>query len=110
MFLGNPRVRSCCSNSAAEVSMIHRTFRHHGPASLLGEISDWRNAIALVRNDDGSFCRTLDLETGVYQYKLLVHDGDRSEWILDEENARTRCEGGRRNNVAVANGAPEPWL
>jgi glycosidase/MoaA/NifB/PqqE/SkfB family radical SAM enzyme len=73
---------------------------------LLGEVSDWRNAVRLTRQDDGSFATTLDVPVGVYQYKLLV-DG---RWTLDEPNARTRSAGGQRNNLLVAGGAPEPLL
>ena len=90
--------------------MIHRTFRHRGPASLFGEIRDWRNAIPLEKKDDGSFAREIALAAGVYQYKLLAREGDRAVWILDDENTRTRSEGGRRNNIVVVDGAPEPWL
>ena len=48
-------------------------FRFVPPASaerveLLGEVSDWRNGLALTRQPDGSFARALDLPTGVYQY------------------------------------------
>src|SRR5436190_19114968 len=82
--------------------MRHRPSSNAASTSLLGEISDWRNAIELP-------CE-IDLEPGVYQYKLLVREGDRAEWILDDENARTRSEGGRRNNIVVVDGAPEPWL
>lgn len=73
---------------------------------LLGETSDWRNGIALARQPDGTFARTIDLPVGVYQYKLLV-DGT---WRLDPENARTRSERGNANSVVAACGAPEPWL
>jgi cyclomaltodextrinase / maltogenic alpha-amylase / neopullulanase len=73
---------------------------------LLGEVSDWRNGLALTREPDGAFTRTLDVPIGVYQYKLLV-DGS---YTLDEPNARTRSAGGRRNNLLVVGGAPEPML
>jgi len=77
---------------------------------LLGEASDWHNPIALARESDGTFTRTLDLPRGVYQYKLLVRHGDAITWSLDEANDRTRSHGGQRNNVLVADGAPEPLL
>lgn len=73
---------------------------------LLGEVSDWRNGIALTRGDDGAFTRSLDLPIGVYQYKLLV-DG---RWMLDPSNERTRGVGLQRNNLLVVGGAPEPLL
>jgi len=73
---------------------------------LLGEVSDWRNGLALARQPDGSFARTLDVPAGVYQYKLLV-DGD---WVLDPSNTRTRSAGGGRNNLLVVGGAEEPLL
>ncbi|HEY8077348.1 MAG TPA: alpha-amylase family glycosyl hydrolase, partial [Labilithrix sp.] len=72
--------------------------RFDGPGLLVGETSDWRNAVALP-------C-SMDLGPGVYQYKRVVADA----WELDAENPRTRSEGGRRNSVLVVGGAPEPWL
>lgn len=74
---------------------------------LLGEVTDWRNAIALERAPDGSFARTIDLPCGVYQYKLLV---DGTTWMLDPAAPRTRSADGKRNSVVVVDGAPEPWL
>ena len=73
---------------------------------LLGEVSDWRSGLALERQPDGSFTRTLDVPAGVYQYKLLV-DGD---WVLDPSNTRTRSAAGGRNNLLVVGGAEEPLL
>lgn len=80
--------------------------RAAGRVELLGEVSDWRNGLALTREADGAFTRTLDVPVGVYQYKLLV-DGD---WSLDPANARMRSSGGGRNNLLVVDGAPEPLL
>lgn len=78
---------------------------------LFGEISDWRNAIPLDRSEDGSFARTLELPTGVYQYKLLVRRlFEDAEWTLDPNEPRTRSEKGQANNIVVVDGAPEPWL
>lgn len=74
---------------------------------LLGEVADWRNAIALRRASDGTFGRVLDLPCGVYQYKFLV---DGTEWALDPNEPRTRSPDGTQNNVVVVDGAPEPWL
>lgn len=73
---------------------------------LLGEVSDWRNGLALTKGDDGAFTRTVDVPPGVYQYKLLV-DG---KWAPDPDNPRTRSALGRRNNLLVVGGAPEPLL
>lgn len=78
---------------------------------LLGEPSDWRNPIAFERADEGGFVAVVDLPTGVYQYKLLESVSDvETSWMLDSRNPRTRSAGGRRNNVIVVDGAPEPWL
>jgi cyclomaltodextrinase / maltogenic alpha-amylase / neopullulanase len=77
-----------------------------GPVSLLGEASDWRSPIALVAEADGTFTTTLELPTGVYQYKLLAG----TTWTLDAANARTRSDRGNRNNLLVVDGAPEPLL
>ena len=73
---------------------------------LLGEVIDWRNGVALARQDDGSFARALELPIGIYQYKLRVD----ASWTLDASNARTRSAGGGRNNLLVVGGAPEPLL
>lgn len=74
---------------------------------LLGEVADWRNAIAMQRAGDGSFTRVVDLPCGVYQYKFLV---DGTTWALDPSEPRTRTADGTQNNVVVVDGAPEPWL
>ena len=77
---------------------------------LFGEVSDWRNPIALVRDGD-VFTTTVDLPPGVYQYKLRGRGEDGAElWFLDPENPRTRAAGGRRNSVLAIEAAPEPWL
>lgn len=80
---------------------------HARRVELLGDVSDWRNAIPLAREPDGSFARAMDLPPGVYQYKFLV---DGTTWSLDPNEPRTRSDGGKRNNVVVVDGAPEPWL
>ncbi len=73
---------------------------------LVGETTDWRNGIRMLPEGDGCFVATLEIPPGIYQYKLLV-DG---HWTLDADNPRTRAEAGRRNNVLVVDGAPEPHL
>lgn len=81
---------------------------------LFGEVSDWLNPIPL-RRDDGpsaiSFGVEIDLPPGVYQYKFLVtRVWEETVWMLDPQSTRTRSANGRRNSVAVIEGAPEPWL
>jgi len=90
-----------------EVRVRVRVSQPGSRVDLLGETSDWRNAIALTAEGDGHYGTTLSLPPGVYQYKLLV-DGE--SWALDEENPRTRSHRGQRNNVLVVGGAPEPLL
>jgi cyclomaltodextrinase / maltogenic alpha-amylase / neopullulanase len=78
---------------------------------LLGETSDWRSPIELVREADGAFARTIDLPPGVYQYKLrIIDERGGSRWELDPTNDRTRSSDGQRNSVVAVGGAPEPWL
>lgn len=74
---------------------------------LLGELGDWRTPIALAPEPDGAFAASLDLPCGVYEYKLLV---DGATFRLDPAEPRTRSAAGRRNNLLVVGGAPEPWL
>ncbi len=94
---------------AFPVSTLLRCEGFHASqrVDVLGEICDWRNAIALTKHADGSFSATLDLPTGVYQYKWLV---DGASWELDSRNPRTRSFLGQRNSVVVVDGAPEPLL
>lgn len=78
---------------------------------LFGETSDWLNAIELLREDDGTFARSVDLPAGVYQYKLrLTEPSGATRWVLDPANDRTRSSNGLRNSVVAIDGAPEPWL
>lgn len=84
-----------------------RTLAH---VDLFGEVSDWRNPIALAPEGD-RFTTTLDLPPGLYQYKLRGRgDGGDELWFLDPENPRTRAAGGHRNSVLAIDAAPEPWL
>lgn len=78
---------------------------------LFGETSDWRNSIPLANEGNDTFATSIELPTGVYQYKLLVRAaGAEPTWVLDPMNSRTRSSGGHRNSVVVIDGAPEPWL
>jgi len=80
---------------------------------LYGEVSDWRNAIALRQKPEegGAFRVEIDLPPGVYQYKFLVTRlWDETEWLLDPATERTRSARGHSNSVVVIDGAPEPWL
>jgi len=91
------------------VKIEHRFRPLSGNAArvtLLGEASDWISELALTPLGDGSFAATRELPVGVYQYKLRADDA----WTLDGANARTRNDGGSRNNVLVVGGAPEPLL
>ena len=69
---------------------------------LLGEASDWHNPIALARESDGTFGRTLDLPRGVYQYKLLARRGDAITWSLDEGRGARSRRGARARRRAQA--------
>lgn len=85
--------------------------RHVERVELFGETSDWLNPILLEREQDGTFARTVDLPTGVYQYKLRVTDtSGATVWSLDPTNDRTRSANRLRNSVLTVGGAPEPWL
>lgn len=58
--------------------------RDAGKVSLVGEFNDWDAAAApMHRQKDGSFARTLDLESGhEYQFRYLI-DGE--IWVSDPE-------------------------
>jgi cyclomaltodextrinase / maltogenic alpha-amylase / neopullulanase len=74
---------------------------------LFGEMSDWLNPIHV--DPDGH--APVALPRGVYQYKLrITHPDGSTEWMLDPAEPRTRSSGGKRNNVHVVDGAPEPYL
>lgn len=84
---------------------------------VFGEVGDWRNGIELRRGSLlPGFSVAIDLPPGVYQYKLLSRwanaqgGAERTEWMLDPANPRTRSSQGLRNSVVVIDGAPEPWL
>lgn len=101
--------RQCSPHEKHRVKVVVRYRPSHPSVStvdLLGEASDWRNAIALARDASGDFVRTLDLPPGVYQTKLLVDH----VWTLDHDNTRTRSSRGLTNNVLGVDDAPEPFL
>ncbi len=78
--------------------------------SLRGEWSEFR-PIPMARREEGSFEATIEVEVGVYAYKLHVGgEASGANWELDPENPRTRSRGGVRNNVLVVGGADEPIL
>lgn len=61
--------------------------RDAGMVALVGEFNDWDiGAVALRRQKDGSFTRTLDLDSGhEYQFRYLI-DGE--IWISDPDADR----------------------
>jgi cyclomaltodextrinase len=76
---------------------------------LVGEWSDWEEPTPLCREEEGEAQRgkaTLDLEEGVYAYKLRAGPA----FALNGSESRTVTTDGVTNNVLSVGGAPEPVL
>jgi len=93
-------------NSTRTTHVLRARIAGAAHVEVLGEPFDWLTPRPLARSEDGTFERALDLPPGAYSYKLKV-DG---AWRLDPDNPRTRARDGKRDNVLVVGGAPEPLL
>ena len=75
------------------------TLKGYAEASvvvLTGTFNNWHQSQLLFAREGGGWVCRLDLDPGVYQYKLVV-DGD---WLLDPSNPDTaEDEAGNVNNV-----------
>jgi hypothetical protein len=86
------------------------TFRLKGYAeaqvvALAGSFNDWNQSQLLFGREGGEWVCRLDLDPGVYTYKLVV-DGN---WLLDPSNPSTQeDEAGNLNNVVEVPAAPKP--
>ncbi len=77
------------------------TFRLKGyedarVVALAGSFNDWNQSLHLFGREEGGWVCRLDLDPGLYTYKLVV-DGN---WLLDPSNPLTQeDEAGNVNNV-----------
>ena len=74
------------SNGEQQV-LLKLNYKGEGQLYLVGDFNDWEKpGIPLSRQDRNRFAAQLDLEPGVYEYKVLLVEGSDEEWIeLSEE-------------------------
>lgn len=66
------------------------TYSGEGRLYLVGSFNDWRKpGIPLRERSKNRFVTTLNLDTGMYEYKILRIRGDSEEWVPFSEDTYT---------------------
>jgi neopullulanase len=84
---------------------------HYAPSGsvarveVAGEWDDWQRHRIEV-GDDGVYTTTIDIEAGLYAYKLVVDD----DWILDPNNSYRAYHGGVENSALRVPDCTQPHL
>ncbi len=69
-----------------EETLFKITYKGEGKLYLTGDFNDWnRPGIPLIKGPNHLYRTTLQLEKGLYEYKILVVKGGETEWLeLDD--------------------------
>lgn len=90
---------------ATHAMAAEHTFRYDDPSvekvEVVGEFNNWK-AVAMQRDDDGSWTVTLDIPDGIYGYKFLING---EEWVFDSSvSGRKTVNGIENSEVTVGTG------
>lgn len=73
---------------------IRLRYTGEGALYITGSFNGWEHpGVPLLRQSSGRYAVQLDLEQGVYEYKVLLAEGDEEEWIEFGDQTYTVSDG-----------------
>ncbi|MEX2605389.1 MAG: glycogen-binding domain-containing protein [Gracilimonas sp.] len=77
-------------------------YRNNGNLYLVGDFNEWEKpGIPLTEESNNKFKAILDLEPGMYEYRILLISGPDEEWLEFSNNASTVKDGFGGSNAFI---------
>ena len=94
-------------NDTKQVFFSYYTNDYNSFVTLRGDLINWLYPVEMKKKEKGWHQVSMQLKTGVYQYKYHVNG---ENWIIDPLNKRTCSYKGVKNSLLIVNGTPEPLI
>ena len=89
--------------NAKQTILLNLKYNGEGHLYILGDFNDWQKpGISLVKQRRNRYAAQLSLDSGAYEYKILLVEGDAEKWLELSEDTFTVNDGfGGENGLII---------